>query len=239
MHHTCDVQQHRGMMGGHRPAERQSVLTTGLHPGHFKPPPPPSRKTGNKLIIYDRTHTPQIIQTYIAFVLNGIKHLIILLLFSHRSAFPSLSLFFHSPPHRQVLNDTAELTGCYGNRLVIRQEEWGRVWHDCGWGHVVLVAGWMGWLLGGQWVTHLYRKEPSLLGSRMQWHSSSLCSEAHITLDVKAFIQFPVISSFFLWARGFYTTGICCLSSWLSEKGHSREASCTPLRGETRVCAAR
>lgn len=75
-------------------------------------------------------------------------------------ALSSLLVFFHSLGC-QELNDTAEQTGCHGNKLVIGQGDWSRVQSDCGWGRVALACSpaWLGgWVLEGQRVTHLYKK---------------------------------------------------------------------------------
>lgn len=72
------------------------------------------------------------------------------------------------------------------------------------------LGGWVtGWLVeeGAQWVAHLYRRK-----KKKKSHPSWLaeCSDIPLVcrdkrtshLDVRAFIHFPVISQFFLWASG-------------------------------------
>jgi len=138
MHHTCHVLQvWCSFMWGLRPAEWQSGVTTGP----CKSPLPPAAPGAN----LDDSHrytlniaSPLYPKACLAFVLTDI----FLLIFPSPPLplsldLSSLLLFFHSLRCQEV-NDTAEQTGCYRNRLVIGQEDWGRVWNDCGWGHGVL-----------------------------------------------------------------------------------------------------
>lgn len=138
-------------------AEWQSALAVGLcwQPCKLWPP------TTQSLLSTNNAFAPKMPK--LLFVLSGI----LTPCFPTPSSSPRLSpalssllVFFHSLGC-QELNDTAEQTGCHGNKLVIGQGDWSRVQSDCGWGRVALACSpaWLGgWVLEGQRVTHLYKK---------------------------------------------------------------------------------
>lgn len=148
------------------------------------------------------THTPPELllpnpKAHLAFVLTGILLHISPPSSSHsRSALPSLSVFFHSL-RCQELNDTAELTGCYGNRLVIGQEDRRRVRNDCGWGCESWLSGWVG-AGGSEWHICPRKSEekkqtlaiPPGLHNAVTFHWSLLTS-TQLIVRCQGFIPFP------------------------------------------------
>lgn len=194
------------------------------------------------------THTPPELllpnpKAHLAFVLTGILLHISPSSSSHsRSALPSLSVFFHSL-RCQELNDTAELTGCYGNRLVIGQEDRRRVRNDCGWGCESWLSGWVG-AGGSEWHICPRKSEekkqtlaiPPGLHNAVTFHWSLLTS-TQLIVRCQGFIPFPrSLDDFSPWACDFTPRAITSFLSQQSEK--SREA-CIRTDRQTHICADR